>query len=558
MKLNATNGLSIAAVVSGLLAMLGCTSAVPPPSADGGEAGAAGAPATGGTGGSGGAATGPGRLGSACELGPDCASSICVRGRCAERCGAATDCPAGPEWTCALVPGKGTLCQCSESGLEVCDGRDNDCDGSVDDGATCAGELVCEAGACACPGASQCGSACVDFDTDPANCGSCGSACPLGAECIAGTCQCALSNSVCGSRCVDLSLDRENCGTCGNACTPLEECILGTRTCAHTLCSGTCVDTDEDPQNCGRCDHDCAGGACIDGMCQPIELIPGEVGNGVAVDATNVYWANAAAEEIRMASLDGQNVTTIATGFDTSLRVTPIAVNSTGVYWLHNMGVIFGAPFASAPSPCAATPLPSTCVMIVNEYTNGDNTNALAVDETHVYWANYLGKIKRSNLDGSGQVILASGQADPRGIQVHSSGVYWSNTAASYAGVTGLMRMNLDGTDLTTLVKGNTGSALAIFGPNIFWSTGTIQTMPLTGGEVTSLSRGSTTHLIVDAEFIYWSGYGTEFWETGMFKAPRAGGPPVLIAAEGGGMVQDARFIYYTTYETSRLMRLAK
>ena len=68
---------------------------------------------------------------------------------------------------------------------EVCNGVDDDCDGAIDDGATCDG------------GRSCCAGDCVDTVTDKRHCGACGNDCEAVCEppsivdaCVAGGCVC--------------------------------------------------------------------------------------------------------------------------------------------------------------------------------------------------------------------------------------------------------------------------------------------------------------------------------------------------------------------------------
>lgn len=184
---------------------------------------------------------------------------------------------------------------------EVCDRRDNDCDGRADE----------------------------DFDlaSDSANCGSCGMVCPARSECCSGSC-------------TRTAGDRMNCGACGNVCGRGSACMNGqcvstmpvagmpaaggpstggssgeagggtggssgvggatggmgggatggsgdvggmggfggtpgecSPSCSATqrCCAGVCVDTDTDASHCGSCTTECTGtapaccaGACVD------------------------------------------------------------------------------------------------------------------------------------------------------------------------------------------------------------------------------------------------------------------------------------------------------
>ncbi|MBI5537533.1 MAG: VWA domain-containing protein [Deltaproteobacteria bacterium] len=151
---------------------------------------------------------------------------------------------------------------------DTCDGKDNDCSGKIDDGATCPGLQKCTSGACVCPADNQCGSECVDKNADPNHCGSCGNACPSAATCKSGTCVCDSNATICSGTCVDLNVDPNNCGTCNAKCATGYSCQNKTCLCAKTPCNGQCIDTASDPYNCGACNHACgAGQTCSSGQC---------------------------------------------------------------------------------------------------------------------------------------------------------------------------------------------------------------------------------------------------------------------------------------------------
>ena len=139
---------------------------------------------------------------------------------------------------------------CFSSGDEDCDGLNNaqdpDCADACGDLGTCIdGEVI----------------VCVDYYTDPDNCGGCGNVCSAGATCVSSACTCPDGELVCDGTCVDLSTDPDNCGGCGNVCGVDETCLSGQceSICpaGQLVCDGTCVDLSTDPDNCGECNYFC-------------------------------------------------------------------------------------------------------------------------------------------------------------------------------------------------------------------------------------------------------------------------------------------------------------
>jgi len=186
--------------------------------------------------------------------------------------------------------------------VDRCDGVDNDCDGTVDEAASCGAGSVCAAGECGCAeGFLECGFECVDVKSDADHCGECGNDCGSGGECTNGACSCPATSTVCGESCSDLELSTTNCGACGAACPgvgedgQLQACLAGACTacggldqpccrnagclpagagasCTGTAgaadskcvcpagsltCEGECVDPRSDEANCGACGTAC-------------------------------------------------------------------------------------------------------------------------------------------------------------------------------------------------------------------------------------------------------------------------------------------------------------
>ena len=112
--------------------------------------------------------------------------------------------------------------------------------------ASCGDDAPCPAGSACCAGA------CIDVQTDQANCGACGRACAAGQSCCAGAC-------------ATTATDPTNCGRCGAVC----DYANGTPSCAAGACGGACAsgfgDCDGDLTN--GCESELAASASHCGMC---------------------------------------------------------------------------------------------------------------------------------------------------------------------------------------------------------------------------------------------------------------------------------------------------
>lgn len=161
---------------------------------------------------------------------------------------------------------------------EVCDGKDNDCDGVVDPptASGCEGNLHCVDAKCQCASPfGLCGTpaTCLDLSHDTKNCGACGVVCAAGLGCTDGKCDCPEGQDHCGAACVDLQSDAENCGKCGVSCGAAEcrdaacSCAAG-RTDCDAGAAFDCRALATDATSCGACGKQCSSASsCVASQC---------------------------------------------------------------------------------------------------------------------------------------------------------------------------------------------------------------------------------------------------------------------------------------------------
>jgi hypothetical protein len=91
-----------------------------------------------------------------------------------------------------------------------------------------------------------------------------------------------------------------------------------------------------DPKNCGRCGHDCLGGACLEGLCQPVVLASNRGGPGsVAIDATHVYWLESSASMVVRVPKAGGPIEVLATVVGNA-GAGNLRVDESRAYWADN------------------------------------------------------------------------------------------------------------------------------------------------------------------------------------------------------------------------------
>ncbi len=191
---------------------------------------------------------------------------------------------------------------------------------------------------------------------------------------------------------------------------------------------------------------------------------------------------------------------------------------------------------------------------------------AIAVDSTSVYWltegANYIGSVLKVPIGGGSVTTLASGQYYPAGLAVDPTSVYWtSGDPATPDGGT-VVSVPIDGGSPTTLTSGQ-GYVGSVFleETNLYWTSEPamfaedyVQTMPISGGSVTSLSALQSGGVAgVDSTNLYLTEPNVADPQAGgmLSKMPIAGGTATVLASGVqftlAGLAVDPTNVYWAS-----------
>ena len=240
-------------------------------------------------------------------------------------------------------------------------------------------------------------------------------------------------------------------------------------------CDGINLNTD--PTNCGACGFDCRGGACSFGLCGSVDvMIGGSAIQGVAVDAQNVFWVATNGGVFR-ALLDGSQATRIA-----------------------NVGDGVG----------------------------------LAIDGDFAFFARRaLQQIVRVPRDGSAQLTLLDAGAQPFGVAVEGTNLWYSAAQTVYR----TQKVPGDG-GVPVAHPLNGANYLDVVDGTIYWAelnSNRIYAQAPDAGEVL-LRDTNALGIAVSGSHLFWTTDDGEVW-----VAPLAGGAPRLLASTGA-TVSDVAF----------------
>jgi len=269
-----------------------------------------------------------------------------------------------------------------------------------------------------------------------------------------------------------------------------------------------------DPQNCGRCGHSCQGGACEAGICQPLVLATDRRSPvHLAVRGAFVYWVeqgtatnNGADGRLGRASIDPCDAGCVTDLLDAGQDFTGIAVNDEYAYVTQgrlSTGRVVRVPLDGKPLEVFAPNEPSArrialeadSAIWINagaapgeglirrrafeSVSDGgvtigsglDYPNAVAVRGSTVFVTasgqlDFDGYIAKTDLTGESADLVATDQAQPQGIAVDSTWVYWANRGDGT-----LHRARWDGAQEAEIVTSAVAAnAIAVDTDGVYWT----------------------------------------------------------------------------------------
>jgi hypothetical protein len=311
------------------------------------------------------------------------------------------------------------------------------------------------------------------------------------------------------------------------------------------------ADLESDSQNCGSCGHDCLEGACVDGACEPVILLPLSYQSGpLTSDESWIYWIDRDDWTFKRVSKDGVEDDFVAEGAQT---------------YAPQMTYGSGAVYYGTTSELRRIDTTDASVQVVISASDYPGWNGrFALDEDHVYFA--ADHLYALPMDG-GEVVQLSTHV-PNGANAHvavdATSVYrsvvpWGATppwilTVPKAGGEEALEILADGGDTGLEALGDELIALRRSWAGSECASTTWIDSVAPDGTVTALGMASYAfHPMSDARHTYFA----DSCSDEIFRIPRGGGPMEAVTEQNGAFfAADDEALYFWTLHA--LVKLAK
>ena len=211
----------------------------------------------------------------------------------------------------------------------------------------------------------------------------------------------------------------------------------------------------------------------------------------IAVDATNAYWV-----AYNFGGTNSIGTVPIAGGPATMIPSSErlfgvIASNGANRFWTAR-GTAGGVDILTMPIGGASATL------LLHLYDSPNNSTAIAVDASYLYFARDDG-VGRIPVAGGSPIPLSATDGRVMAMAIDDGHVYWLTRSSSGTG--SIQSLPKTGGTSTTLVASATGAVLVTDGTDLYWletrdfSDFDLMSVPVAGGAPTTLVRGITNNL---------------------------------------------------------------
>lgn len=267
-----------------------------------------------------------------------------------------------------------------------------------------------------------------------------------------------------------------------------------------------------------------------------------EFPDAIAVDDTDVYWADAHASMVMKCGKSGCNDTpTVLASPERGMWT--IALSTTDIYW--------NTPNEPGPNDgpgpimkCAKTGCRHPSVVVQEAWPWG-----MVTDGTTLYWTDKTGQVLKCSPGCTTPTVIASNENGPGPIAIDATDLYWSNQQ----GPGSIMSCALAGCGGNATVTASSAFAhdLVVLAGQIVWSTlsGEIWrcSLPSCTDRALVIADGTLERITADLQNVYWTSSSM-----GVRTCPLAAGcggeALTLIAPAYNAMdiVSDATSVYWT------------